>query len=59
MVMFSSVLEWKHPLAEAEFNGGAHFSSFRPVVLLLGKFGPKSWKCQFELKFGTYTNSSM
>ena len=33
--------------------------SFRPGTPFSGKFGPKNQNCQFELKFGTYTNSNM
>ena len=34
-------------------------SCFRPEILFLGKFHPKSQSCQFKLKFGVQTNSSM
>ena len=35
-----------------EFNGGIHFSCFRPETTFLGKLGPKNQNCQFKLKFG-------
>ena len=43
----------------AEFNGAVHFFSFRPETPFLGKFGPKNQNCQFNVKFGTLTNSNM
>ena len=42
-----------------EFNGGVHFFYFRWETPFLGKFGPKNQNCQFQLKFGTKTNSNM
>ena len=35
------------------------FSGFDLEIPFLGKFGPKSQNYQFQLKFGTYTNSNM
>ena len=44
----------------AEFiNGGIHFFCVRPETLFWGKFSPKNKNCQFQLKFGTKTDSSM
>ena len=40
----------------AEINGCVHFFCFRTEIPFLGKFGTKNKKCQFKLKFGTYTN---
>ena len=42
-----------------EFNGGVHFFCFRWETPFQGKFGPKNQNCQFQLKFGTKTNSNM
>ena len=42
-----------------QFIGDIHFLSFRPQIPFQGKFGPKNQNCQFELKFGTYTNLNM
>ena len=35
------------------------FSCFRPEILSLDKFGPKSQNCRFNLKFGTFLNSNI
>ena len=43
----------------AEFNGDVHFFCFGPEILFLGKFDPNDQNCQFEFKFGTYTNMNM
>ena len=43
----------------AEFNSDAQFVCFRLEIPFLGKFGPKSQNCQFQMKFDTYTNLNM
>ena len=43
----------------AEFSGYVHFFRFRLQIPFFGKFGPKNQNCQFNLKFGTWTNSNM
>ena len=42
-----------------EFNGGGHFVRFRLEIPFLVKFDPKNQTCQFKLKIGAKTNSSM
>ena len=42
-----------------EFNGGLHSICFRLKVTFLDKFRPKTEDCQFQLKFGTYSNLNM
>ena len=39
--------------------GGVHCICFRLEIPFLGKFGPKNENCQFQLKFGTLSNSNM
>ena len=43
----------------AKVNGVVRSFRFRPETPFLNKFGPKNQNCQFELKFGNYTNSNM
>ena len=40
----------------AEFNGDVQFFFSCLEKLFLGIFGPKNQNCQFELKFGSYTD---
>ena len=46
-------------MQSAEFNSDAQFVCFRLEIPFLGKFGPKSQNCQFQMKFDTYTNLNM
>ena len=39
--------------------GGVHCICLRLEIPLLSKFGPKNENCQFQLKFGTLSNSNM
>ena len=41
------------------FSGDVHFFCFKSEILFLGKFGPKTQKSQFKLKFGIFTNSNI
>ena len=36
-----------------------HYILFRLEILFLEKFGPKNENCQFQLNFGTYSNSNI
>ena len=40
-------------------HGGVYCICFRLGIAFLGKFGPKNENCQFQLKFGTKSNSNM
>ena len=43
----------------AEFKSYVHFFCCWPETSFLGKFGPKNQNYQFNLNFGTLTNSNM
>ena len=41
-----------------EFDCDVHFSSLRPEIVFLSKFGPKNRNCVFKLKFAIVPSSS-
>ena len=57
--VFGQIWSKKIKAVSLSWNSILRLFCFRPETPFLGKFGPKNQNCQFNLKFGTWTNSNM